>query len=304
MKERIEAVRRRYAKLQDISEGAPSPDDVVVCRITLRDGDATYRDFPDHRLLVGQHMLVGMSVDETTEFVTSATVGKTVEKEITLPNDYADEAKRGAKMTLGLTIEKIQKPVLPTIDEAWAKEVGFDSVEEFNEEVRTSVRREKERQAEEDLQRQISEQLLAKVDFEMPEDVVSRVAEQALLRQSLALRYRGIPPEEIEKHSEQLQAASRTAAEKEAKLYFILAKIADNERIFVTEEEVDARIDAMAANYGRSPEQVRREFESNNRMGELRASMREEKVRAFLLEKATIKEQKPSGKKKASKSKH
>jgi len=297
IKDRIEAIRRRYAKLEDVAKGSPKPEDVVVCTVRLKEGDETYREIPNHQFIVGDHVLIGMDPEETVEFVTGAAVGETVEKEITVPEGHADEAKRGAKMVLSLSLEQIRRPLLPEVTEEWVSEMGFDTLEEFNEEIKTAVRRQKDREAESDFEKQLDEQLLTKVDFELPEDVIGEMAEGQLTRRSMDLRYRGVPAEEIEQHLEELKTASRESAEKNAKLFFILNAIAEKERIFVTEDEVAARIEAIASNYNRSPEQIRRELEQGGRLSELRSSMRDEKVRTFLREKATIKEPKSSQKK-------
>jgi len=299
LKERVEMIRRQRAKLKEVTKGSPKADDVVSCHITLTEGDKTYRDIPDHHFVVGDHVLVGMTLDETVELVKGAKVGEAVEKKIKLPDEYPDEAQRGAEMTLALRLQKIQRPMLPELTEEWLKKIGFDSRNEFDEEVRDAVRRDKERAATDQLTEQMTEQLLKKVDFDLPEDVIGHMAESGLVRQSLSLRYQGVPAEEIEKQLDKLKAQSRERAEKQAKLYFILNKIGDKERIFVTEDAVSARIDAMAGNSDRSSEQIRRDLESSGRLAELRSSMREEAVRAFLLEKATIKEPKSSSKKAA-----
>jgi trigger factor len=299
IKEREEEIRRRYATLEEVKSGSPKKEDVVLCRVILREGDDVYRDLPNHQLVVGDHVLVGMTEDETTAFLKGAKVGQTLEKEITLPDDYPDEAKQGSTMTLALEVQEVRRPVLPEVTEAWVKEMGFDSLDEFHEEVRSVLVREKERDVESELRSQLREQLLKKADFELPKDIISTIADRNLIQRGMSLRYQGVPDEEIEKRLGDLKDASRQAAERSAKEYFILDKIADKERIFVTEAEVSARLEAIAARRGQPAERVRREMEQQGGLSELRDSMRHEKVEAFLMEKADIKERKPAGKKSA-----
>jgi trigger factor len=299
IKERTDMVRRRYAKLKEVTAGSPKADDVVMCQIKLTEGKEVYRDIPNHQFILGGHVLIGMNEEETVKFVKAATIGETAETTITLPDTYPEEEKRGTEMTLALTIEKLQRPQLPKVTEKWVKEMGFDSVDEFNEEIHTALVREKERGSQQELQEQLDEQMLKKVDFDLPEDVVNGMAERTLVRRSLNLRYQGVPEEEVEKNLETLREESRESAERSAKLFFILSKIADKERIFVTEDEVNARIEAMAATENRAADQIARDLEQNDRLSELRSSMREEKVRSFLLDKAKIKEPKSPSKKAA-----
>ena len=299
--QRIDYLRRRYAKLEEVSKGTPEAEDIVVGHLTLREGDEVYREIPNHQFIAGDHVLIGMTAEETAEFVTAIKVGETAEKEITVPEKFGDEAKRGVKMMLSFKLENIRRPDLPEVTAEWVKEVGFDSLDEFNDEIKTAVSREKEQQAQQELEEQMLEKLLKKVDFELPEDVVKGMAQRTLIRRSMTLRQQGVPQEEIEKQLDKMKDESEKSAQDAAKTYFILDEIAEKERIFVTEDEVDARVEALAASYGRSPDQVLRDLEKDDRLSELRSSMREEKVKAFLLEKATLKEPKKSASKSKSK---
>ncbi len=287
---RTKMVRRRYATLNELNEGSPQPEDVVMCHVKLLEGDEVYRDIPNHRFILGGHVLIGMDEEETAKFVQGIAVGETDEKAITIPDEYPEEAKRGADMTLSLTINQIQRPELPEVTDDWVKEMGFESVDEFNDEIRSALVREKERDSEQALREQLDDALLQKVDFDLPEDVIKGMAERTLIHRSLNLRYQGIPAEEVEANLEALREESQSSAERSAKLFFILSKIADKERLYVTEDEVIARVEAMAATENRSADQVMRDLEQHDRLSELRTSMREEKVRDFLLSKAQVQE--------------
>ena len=299
--QRIDYLRKRYATLDEISKGTPKTEDVVVGHLILKEGDEIYREIPNHQFIATDHVLIGMTAEETAEFVTAIKVGETSEKEITVPEQFGDEAKRGVKMMLSFKLDSIRRPNLPEVNEEWVKEVGFDSLDEFNDEIKTAVAREKEQQGQQKLEEQMLEKLLKKVDFELPEDVVKSMARRTLIRRSMTLRQQGVPPEEIEKVLDKMKDESEKSAQDAAKTYFILDAIAEKERIFVTEEEVDARIEAIATSYGRSADQILRDLEKDDRLSELRSSMREEKVKAFLLEKAAIQESKKSTSKSKSK---
>lgn len=300
--EQVEAFRRRYAELEDVDDGPPQEDDVAVCHIRLKEDGEVYRDVPDHQMIVGDHVLVGLGLERTTELLTGLAVGETAEREIELPDDYPDEEKRGATVTLELELEKVRRPVLPELTDEWAERMGLDSVAELRDEVRSAIEERQERRTRQELVNQLENKLIRQVDFELPEDVLNHMAERGLVRRQLALAYRGASDEEIREQEADLQKESHESAERSAKLFFILHKIADKERIFVTEDEVNARLEAMAANENRSAEQVRRELEREGQLSELRAVMRDEKVRSFLLDHADVREAKPKKKRPAKKS--
>ncbi len=286
----IEAVRRRFAEMKEVAEGTPQEDDLVNCDVRLTEGDEVYRDITDHDIVVGRHVLIGLNPEETIELLTGLTVGESAERTITLPENMPDEEKRGSEMTLELKLKGIRRPELPELTDEWAEEIGLDSVEELRDEVREGIERRKEQQASSQLEDQLMDKLAEAVDFELPEDVVKNMAKRQLARQRLQLLYRGVSNEEIEGQTETMQKKSHEDAERAAKLFFILEKVAEEERVFVTEDEVNARIEAMAARENRSAAQVRRDLEREGELSDLRASMRDEKLRSFLLEHAVITE--------------
>jgi len=113
-----------------------------------------------------------------------------------------------------------------------------------------------------------------------------------MLRQQYRLRQRGAPAEEIEKHVEELRNASEEVAARNLKIFFILDRIAEKEKIFVTEDEMESRIAAMASSSGVSPQRMRAQIEQEGPLAELRAGLRENKVVDFLLQNAKIEEAK------------
>ena len=97
-----------------------------------------------------------------------------------------------------------------------------------------------------------------------------------------------MPPEEIDTRIEEVRSTQHEATYKSFKLLFILQHLAEKEKIFVTEDEVDARIAAIAASRGLSPSEVRTLYEQKDVMNELRAEMREEKTIRFIIDNADI----------------
>jgi trigger factor len=89
-----------------------------------------------------------------------------------------------------------------------------------------------------------------------------------------------------------LRNASETSAARNLKIFFVLDRIAEKEKIFVTEDEVESRIAAMGASYNLTPQRMRAQIEQDGSLSELRAGLRENKVMDFLLKSAKIEEAK------------
>jgi trigger factor len=154
--------------------------------------------------------------------------------------------------------------------------------------VRAQLRSQREREAREDLERQVADQLIERAALEVPTDLVKRQASDTLTRMQLRLRYEGLSDEEVEEKLTELQSASEEAAERQIKTYFIFEKIADAEKVFVTENDVENRIAQLANGSRQTPQQVRSYLEERRAMGQLRIQMREERVMQALLHLAEI----------------
>ncbi len=117
-----------------------------------------------------------------------------------------------------------------------------------------------------DPQGELSLQLLEKVDFPVPEDLVHR-----------ELAYEG--HSEMDPESEAWQAAARRV-----RLMLILKRIAREEGIEVEDADVEQRIEAKAAEFGTRPEALKAELEQGGGRARLKDLLLAESVLEYLLE--------------------
>jgi len=88
---------------------------------------------------------------------------------------------------------------------------------------------------------------------------------------------------------EEFRNAAGERAARDLKLTFILDRIAKEEKVEVTDAEVDARVRFIAAQYGRRDDRLREEMAQRGTLDSLRSQIREDKVMRLLLDKARIK---------------
>jgi len=149
---------------------------------------------------------------------------------------------------------------------------------------------EKKRMVEGEMQEQISSKLLEMADFEMPEDMVKHHTNERLHKYQLDLVNKGTPQEEIEKHTEDMKSASEESVVRDFKMSLVLEHIAEKERIFVTEDDVNRRISEMAGMYGMDAAGMKKQLEKMNSMSNLRHQLRETKTLNLLMKEANIEE--------------
>jgi trigger factor len=290
----LDALRMQHARLTPAPAGAAiAPGDAVVCDWKIACEGEVVADEKDARLLARGRRSGGLELQkDLSETLAGAQVGQDREIPAAFLDSYPVEKWRGKEAVLSIHVKGIQHPVAPELDEAFAKTLDFDTLDELKKAVARALTQSKERAAAQALEQQAFDQLLASAPFDLPQGVLKAQARNIMLRQQHRLRQRGAPAEEIEKHIEELRNASEEVAARNLKIFFILDRIGEKEKIFVTEEELESRIAAMASNSGMSPQRMRAQIEQEGPLAELRAGLRENKVVDFLLQNAKIEETK------------
>jgi trigger factor len=138
------------------------------------------------------------------------------------------------------------------------------------------------------MRQQVAKHLLDTIEVPLPEKLTAKQGERTLARRRMELLYRGVDQRDVEEQMAELRAASATTAQRELKLFFILAKAADKLGIRVTEEEVNGRIAQMAMERGVRPDQLRSELMRGNQVGMVIQQVREHKAMDAILSKAEI----------------
>ncbi|HLY74084.1 MAG TPA: trigger factor [Planctomycetota bacterium] len=233
----------------------------------------------------------GKELPEFYKAIVGKKVGEAVEVPVKLPDNFAEKAHAGKDALIRATIKGVKQKKLPPVDTEFAKKhFDMDSVDELKADVRKRIEREKESAGRAAMGEKLVEELVKANDFPMPEGLIRSGTEEALRRAQLDLAMKGVPEDEIKKLMEQDQSGSRENMAKALKAHFILEHLAQKEKIFVTEDQVEERVGQMAAQYGKWPHEMKAYLEEQGLLSQLRRSMREELVKEYLLSKAVIEE--------------
>jgi len=233
----------------------------------------------------------GKELPDFHKAVVGKKVGDSVDVPVKLPDDFADKAHAGKDAVIRTTVKGVKQKKLPPVDTEFAKKhFDMDTVDELKADVRKRIEREKEAAGRAQMGEKLVEDLVRANDFPMPEGLIQSGTEEALRRAQLDLAMKGVPEEEIQKVVEKDKTGSRENMAKALKAHFILEHLAQKEKIFVTEDQVEERVGQMAAQYGKWPHEMKAFLEERGLLSQLRRSMREELVKEFLLSKAVIEE--------------
>ncbi|MFH0964539.1 MAG: trigger factor [Planctomycetota bacterium] len=287
----LETYRRAHGKLVREEGPVRRADQYVSADLRLA---AEGVDPVEHKGVVislSAESVMGIGVPKLFKKLEDAHVGDSRTFEAAIPEGYPVERLRGKKGTLHLEVREVQALEAPELDEAFLKTVGFESVESLRERIDQTLRARREREAQEAVEARLEEQLLERLRFDLPEEILKSQTESLVRRRKVELARAGVGQEDIEGRVEELAKISEADAERQVRLFFILDAVAGKEKIEATDADVDARVAAMAAHNRLRPQQMYLWLERQDLMDDLHSDIRTEKTTRFLLERVTLKDE-------------
>jgi len=288
VEERLKGLQNLHAQLKTVPEPRPiqSGDHVIIdyeARMDnkpLEEGKAV-----DFTVEVGsgrfipalEEKLVGLNLEEEKEM------------EVSFPEDYGYKKWAGKTVSFLVKVKEIKEKVLPPLDDEFAKDLGdYASLEDLKAKLKEEIEKEKELMLDRQLKDQMIEQLIQANSFEIPESMVVEQAKALVSDTKLRLASQGIALKNLNIPEEKLQEDYREVAQKQVRTYLILEKIAAQEGIAVTDEEADERLQSISERTHQKLDVVKRYYEKNGLIPELKTGMLTDKTLDFLLGKANI----------------
>jgi trigger factor len=235
----------------------------------------------------GQGMILGVIVPDFDAQFGSPKPGDTATIKVKGPEQHEVEGVRGNDLTITFEVERIDR-IIPADSQVILNQFGMTNEEQLRFAIRQRLTQRVMIQQQSVMRQQIAAHLLKNTQMELPQRLTAQQAMRTLERQRLELMYRGVEPAVIEQRMAELRSASGQMAAQELKLFFILAQIAENLNIQVTEGEINGRIAQMAAERGIRPESLRQEMIQRNQVYGIFQQIREHKTFDALLAKSTI----------------
>jgi len=186
--------------------------------------------------------------------------------------------------------DKPKEKRLPALDDEFAKDVGFDTLAQLRAHLDAKLREQKTAEQAQALEQGLFEALLARHQFDVPPGLVTKHTARLTRDFQTRLLLTGLPDEqvtaELTKYTEHLHAN----AMRHVKLAFLLERIAEQEALSVTQDELVARLWNLASRWGKEPGEVRRLLDAQGLWPSVVSSIRRDKTVEFLLSVAHIDE--------------
>ena len=208
--------------------------------------------------------------------------GEEFEISVKFPEEYQAENLKGKDATFKIKLHEIKRKELPVLDDEFAKDVSeFDTLDAYKQSIREKLQNDREKSAEADVENQILEALIEKVEGEIPEEIINsfayRLQSQGLNLETY-LKYTGMT-------TDSLKEQFRPQSEKQVKLRLALEKIAANEGLEPTAEELDAEYEKLAKMYEMEVDKIKNIVAEAQVKGDLQS----QKAVDFVKENAVVK---------------
>ena len=279
----VELLRQRNARLVSVDDRAAQIGDEVNIDFEGFFGDEAFdggkgEQFP---LKLGSGQFIPGFEDQ----IVGKTIGEEFDVVVTFPENYQMEDYAGKEATFKCKLNGITVEELPEADDEFIQDsTEFETLAAFKENAKAELQKNAERDAETAFDNAIMEALIAMVDVPIPNvmfehrlDALVSNFENMLKEQGMSLdlylQYTGM---DIEDFRDQ----NRDRAESEVKLRLALEKIADLEKIEISDEELNASLQPVADANHMPVEEVKRRIPLADYILDLRVSKALELVKA------------------------
>jgi trigger factor len=225
--------------------------------------------------------LVGVSEDEVKEFT------------VAYPAEFSAEALAGKTVHYKAKVKSVGKMETPDLNDEWAKSLdeGYESLADLRKKLRADLETYAKTDADARLRNNAVAKLIEENTFEVPGTLIESQARNLLNNFARDLQGRGVDLNNVQNDFVRMAYEQmRTQAERDVRGAILLEKIADAEKLEITDAEVDDEIAKMAEYYRTTPEQIRESIEKQNGLADIRNNMKTRKAIEALVDKAKIAE--------------
>ncbi len=287
-------LRKQQGSLLPVEDRGVEPLDHVIADLHAAiDGTELIHilqgQFEARRLIIR-----GIDVGDLGESLKGVKPGESRQITIKVPDDHPLESARGREVPLDVQVKEIKRIEPVALDADFCQKMGFDSVDQLRSALKEELESKLQRDASTAMRDQVQRFLLENVRLELPQKLTESQTQRVVQRRATELMMRGMPREQIEAIATELRSGASDEAVNEAKLFFILARIAEEQNIEVNEDELNQMIAVAAAQQGARPEKLKQQMAKDGSLMSLYVQARDAKVLDKLMESAQITESAPA----------
>ncbi len=290
--EMFDAFRETSSSMQPVEDRTSQAGDTVT--VNLVGNFLDNREQEDLKADDVEVELGGHGVQK--EFTDNLTAVKADEEKtftVSYPEDFKSKDLAGKRVEYTAKVTAVRVKELPEIDDEWARSLGeeFDSVATL----RTKIREDLERRAAQESDHRLRSDLMAKLleqnQFEVPQSLIDQQTSRRLESVVRDMIGQGVDPRNQQLNWEAAREELKTQAEADVRSTLLLERIAEEEKIEVSDKDIDAEIEAIAQSSQQPIEQVRGVLTKDGGERSIAHRLRTRKALDLLVENAKVAEE-------------
>ena len=208
---------------------------------------------------------------------------------VTFPEDYHSEDLAGKEATFKCKIHEVKEKQLPELDEDFADDAGFDSVDEYKADVRKKLEEKKAADVKNAKEDAVIEGIIEKAEMDIPEAMIETSERQMVDEFAGQLQMQGLSLEQYFMFTgmtrESMMEQTKPRAEKRIKARLVMEAVAKAEGIEASEEDVNKQLEEMAKTYNMELDKVK-EIIPASEIEEMKKDIAIQKAIEFAVENA------------------
>lgn len=289
-------LREQQGTLLPVEDRGVQEGDIIAADVHVKLGDEEVLHQHDMQLKVKPGTVMAIKLDDLPAQLSGAKVDEVKTININAGENHPTEKLRGKDVAVEFKIKDIRQLELAEINSEFLEQLGFENEQQLLEALREEMVNRVESDVQNNMRDQVAKALLDAVQIDLPEKLSTKQEARIVQRRAMDLLQRGVPEDQIVANLENLRGGAKDEAARELKLNFILAKVASEQEIDVSEGELNGNIAAIAAQRNMRPEKLKQQMASEGSLQTLYVRLRELKAIDKILEKAKIEEVEPEKK--------
>jgi trigger factor len=285
----IQQLRENSASLQPVEDRGAQAGDTVTANFHgkfTNDPEAEPINVEDVDVVLGSEGVV----QEITENLSGAKPDDEKTFSVDYPEKFSAKGLAGKLVEYTVKVTAVRVKELPDMDDEWAQSLSEEiaSLDELRKKVRADVEAQAQDDAEGKMRSSLLRQLVEAHEFELPERLVAHQTEhrfESVVRDMIG---HGLDPRNPELNWDKARDSLKEQASFDLRSSLLLEEIADEEKLEVSDQDVDDEINAIADASRQTPEQVRAVLTKQGCESSIASRLRNRKALDFLVANAKV----------------
>ncbi len=242
----------------------------------------------NYQLQIGSHSFIDTFEDQ----LVGLNIGDKKDVEVTFPTEYHEASLAGKPATFKCEIKNIRERIMPELNEEFvSNSTEFETVEEYRNSIKERLTKEANDRADIELDNDILDKIIDDTTVTLPDVMVEDEFNRQLRGMENQMRYQGLTMEDYAKYTnktvEEIKEDVKKGATRNVKARLVLEKLLRSNNLDITEADIDAKIEEMAKNVGKTLEDYKKQV-NNDMVNHIANELLMKKLLNFLHENNTI----------------